>query len=303
VGASQLFTATVRDASGNVLTGQTVNFTSSNLLVGTIGNLTGIVTALAAGNTTITATDGSLSATATLTVSATPPPPPGLWPDEPSGFTTIADYGFDALNLNGWTTIWNDAGNGTIALDPNAPVSAPNVLQIMYPAGFAGGSAPATMYLDHAPVKEAFTGFWWKPSSPWENHPSSNVNKILFWYTASNANIDIQMYGPAPYKLHVVQEFPSGSIRFQPNVNSTPVTLGQWHRIEWYIKYATTSTSADGVVKWWLDGVLQGSFTNIQTPDDAGLFEYKISPTWGGVNDTKSETDYYWYDQVHISHR
>ncbi|HWZ27015.1 MAG TPA: Ig-like domain-containing protein [Gemmatimonadales bacterium] len=303
VGASQLFTAIVKDASGNVLTGQTVNFASSNLLVGTVGNLTGIATALLAGNTTITATDGSLSATATLTVTATQPPPSGMWTNEPSGFTTIADYGFDALNLNGWTTIWNTAGNGSIAGDATAPASPPNVFQVMYPTGFAGGSAPATMYLDHTPAKEAYTGFWWKPSNPWQNHPSSNVNKILFWYTASNANIDIQMYGPAPYYLHVVQEFPSGSIRFQPNVNSTPVTLGQWHKIEWYIKYATTSTSADGVVKWWLDGVLQGNYTNIQTPDDAGLFEYKISPTWGGVNDTKTETDYYWYDQVHISHR
>ncbi|HEX4632916.1 MAG TPA: Ig-like domain-containing protein [Gemmatimonadales bacterium] len=303
VGASQLFTASVKDASGNVLTGETVTFSSSNLLVGTIGNLTGIVTALAAGSTTVTATDGSLHATATLNVSVSQPPPPSGWANEPAGFTTIADWGFDALNFGGWTTIWNDAGNGTIAQDPNAPASAPNVLQIMYPQGFAGGSAPATQYLDHTPVQEAFTGFWWKPSNPWENHPSSNVNKILFWYTASNYNIDIQMYGPAPYYLHVVQEFPSGSIRFKPNVNATPVTLGQWHKIEWYIKYATSSTSADGVVKWWLDGVLQGSYANIQTPPDAGLFEYKISPTWGGVNDTKSETDYYWYDQVHISRR
>jgi len=303
VGGTQLFTASVKDAGGNVLTGETVSFSSSNLLVGTIGNLTGIVTALATGTTTITATDGSLHATATLTVAATQPPPSGGWANEPAGFTTIADWGFDALNLNGWTTIWNDAGNGTIGLDANAPASAPNVFQIKYPAGFAGGSAPATMYYDHPASKEVYTGFWWKPSSPWQNH-SSNVNKILFWYTSSSANsIDIQMYGPAPYHLHVVTEFPSGSIRFQPNVNATAVALGQWHKIEWYIKYATTATSGDGVVKWWLDGVLQGSYANIQTPDDAGFYEWKLSPTWGGVNDTKSETDYYWFDQAHISHR
>ena len=304
IGASQLFTATVKDASGNVLTGQTVTFTSSNTLVGTIGNLSGIVTALGAGSTTVTATDGPLQATASLTVSATQPPPPGTWANEPSGFTTIADWGFDALNLNGFTTIWNDAGNGSIIADAGAPASPPNVFQIMYPQGFAGGSAPATMYYDHPASKEVYTGFWWKPSNPWQNHPSSNVNKILFWYTAtSGQSIDIQMYGPAPYHLHVVTEFPSGSIRFQPNVNSTAVTLGQWHKIEWYIKYATTATSGDGIVKWWMDGVLQGSYSNIQTPDDAGFIEWKLSPTWGGIGDTKSETDYYWFDQAHISHR
>lgn len=302
IGGSQLFTASVKDASGNVLTGQTVTFTSSNLLVGTIGNLSGIVNALASGTTTITATDGSLSASATLTVSVTQPPPGG-WSNEPSGFTTIADWGFDALNLNGFTTIWNDAGNGSIIADGGAPASPPNVLQIEYPQGFAGGSAPATMYYDHPASKEVFTGLWWKPSNPWENQ-SSNVNKILFWFTGNSSNsIDIQMYGPAPYHLHVVTEFPSGSIRFQPNVNSTAVTLGQWHKIEWYIKYATTATSGDGIVKWWLDGVLQGSYSNIQTPDDAGFTEWKLSPTWGGIGGNKTETDYYWFDQAHISRR
>ncbi len=305
VGASQLFTASVKDASGNVLTGQTVTFTSSNLVVGTIGNLSGIVTALAAGSTTITATDGSLQATASLSVSASQPPPPpsGSWSNEPSGFTTIDDWGFDALNGSGWTTIWNDAGNGSIISDLTAPASAPSVFQVKYPAGFAAGSAPATMYYDHPAAKEVFTGFWWKPSSPWENQ-SSNVNKILFWFTGNSSNsIDIQMYGPAPYHLHVVSEFPSGSIRFQPNVNSTSVTLGQWHKVEWYIKYATTATSGDGVIKWWLDGVLQGSYSNLQTPDDAGFTEWKLSPTWGGMGGNKTETDYYWFDQAHISRR
>lgn len=123
VGASQLFTASVKDASGNVLTGQTVTFTSSNLLVGTIGNLSGIVTALAAGTTTITATDGSLSASASLTVSATQPPPPtgGAWPHEPSGLSLITDEPFNNLNENGWQSIWNTSGYGTIAQDPSAP--------------------------------------------------------------------------------------------------------------------------------------------------------------------------------------
>ncbi|HYK11349.1 MAG TPA: Ig-like domain-containing protein [Gemmatimonadales bacterium] len=303
VGATQLFTATVKDATGNVLTGQTVSFTSSNVLVGTVGNLTGLVTALASGSTTITATDGSLSASATLSVSATQPPPPGGWTNEPSGFTTIDDWGFDALNGSGWTTIWNDAGNGSIIADASAPASAPSVFQVMYPVGFAGGSAPATMYYDHPAAKEVFTGFWWKPSSGWQNH-SSNVNKILFWFTGNSSNsIDIQMYGPAPYHLHVVQEYPSGSIRYQPNVNSTTVTLGQWHKVEWYMKYATTATSGDGIVMWWIDGVLQGSYSNIQTPDDAGFTEWKLSPTWGGVGDTKTQTDYYWFDQAHISRR
>ena len=192
----------------------------------------------------------------------------------------------------------------TVGQDATAPVSPASVLQVKYPAGFQGGSAPGTEIYAHAPADEAFAGFWWKASNPWENHASSNVNKLAFWYTGSGSgNLDIQMYGPAPYHLHVVTEFPSGSRRLVPNVNATAVTLGVWHRIEWYVKYATSGSSGDGVVKWWLDGVLQGSYGDVQTPSDAGFTEFKLSPTWGGVGDTKSGTDYYWFDQLHLSRR
>lgn len=304
VGATQQFLATVKDASGNVLGGQTVTWTSSNTLVGTVGSLTGLVTAVATGTSSITATDGQASSSATLTVTASQPPPSGAWTNEPSGFTTISDNPFNALTGNGWDIVYNTNGYATIAADPSAPASAPSVLQMMYPAGFQGGVAPATEYYSHASAKEVFAGFWWKPSNPWQNHPGSNVNKIAFWFTpTAGSSLDIQMYGPAPYYLHVVTEFPVGSFRLTPNVTATPVALGQWHKIEWYVKYSTTGTSGDGIVKWWLDGVLQGYYTNLQMPDDAGFNTFDMSPTWGGVDGVKTETDYYWYDQVHISHR
>src|SRR5258708_40132491 len=111
------------------------------------------------------------------------------------------------------------------------------------------------------------------------------------------------MCGPAPYMLHVVTEYPNDNRRFKPNVNSTPVALGTWHLIEWYVKYATTSSSADGVVTWWMDRVLQGKYVNVQTPADGGYINFKISPTWGGGGSTKTETDYYWFDHVVLSRR
>jgi uncharacterized protein YjdB len=304
VGGTYQFTATLRDASGNVLTGRAVTWSVSDPLVSLV-DAGGLVTGLLAGSVTVTASSEGQTGTAALTVSVlSPPPPSGLWPDEPTGMTTLTDNPFDLLSAPGWSIIWNDYGYVTIGSDGAAPTSAPAVLQVMYPAGFQGGSAPGTEIFPHAAAKEVFAGFWWKASNPWQNHPGSNVNKLAFWYTVSSGqNIDIQMYGPAPYHLHVVTEFPSGSFRLTPNVTSTAVTLGTWHRIEWYVKYATSATSGDGLVKWWLDGVLQGSYANVQTPDDAGFSEFKISPTWGGIGDTKAETDYYWYDQIHLSRR
>jgi len=69
VGGTQQLTATTRDASGNVLTGRTVTWTSSNTGVATVST-TGLVTAVAAGSATISATSEGRSGTAAITVQA-----------------------------------------------------------------------------------------------------------------------------------------------------------------------------------------------------------------------------------------
>lgn len=62
-------TATLRDASGNVLSGQTIAWTSSNTAVASV-SASGLVTAVAAGSATIVATSGGKTGSAALTVTA-----------------------------------------------------------------------------------------------------------------------------------------------------------------------------------------------------------------------------------------
>jgi trimeric autotransporter adhesin len=72
IGGTQQFTATTRDASGNIVTGRSVTWSSSNGAVATISG-SGLVTAVAAGTTTITATSEGRTASATVTVNAANP--------------------------------------------------------------------------------------------------------------------------------------------------------------------------------------------------------------------------------------
>lgn len=67
VGASATLTATVKASNGTVLTGRTVTWSSSAPNVATVSN-SGVVTAVAAGNATITATSEGKSGTASVTV-------------------------------------------------------------------------------------------------------------------------------------------------------------------------------------------------------------------------------------------
>ncbi len=68
-------TAELRDARGNVLTGRTVVWASNDASVATVNSTTGLVSAVAAGSTSITATSEGITGGATVTVTAAPPAP------------------------------------------------------------------------------------------------------------------------------------------------------------------------------------------------------------------------------------
>src|SRR5689334_4648948 len=69
VGGTLQLAATLRDQSGNVLSGRTVAWTTSNPGVASVSS-TGLVTGVATGSTTIRATSEGKSTAATITVTA-----------------------------------------------------------------------------------------------------------------------------------------------------------------------------------------------------------------------------------------
>ncbi|PYP55613.1 MAG: hypothetical protein DMD44_14600 [Gemmatimonadetes bacterium] len=73
VGLTVQLTATTKDANGNTLTGRTVTWSSGNTGVATVSS-SGLVTGVAAGSATITATSEGQSGTSAITVTAAPPP-------------------------------------------------------------------------------------------------------------------------------------------------------------------------------------------------------------------------------------
>lgn len=72
VGDTFTFTATTKDASGNVLTGRVVTWASDNTAAATVDATTGLVTAVGAGTANISASSEGHSGTAALTVVPVP---------------------------------------------------------------------------------------------------------------------------------------------------------------------------------------------------------------------------------------
>jgi hypothetical protein len=83
-GQTVQLTATPRDASGNVLLGRVVTWASSNGALATVSN-SGLVTGVAAGAVTITATSEGQSGSSTVTVLSADTSPPVISNGQPTG--------------------------------------------------------------------------------------------------------------------------------------------------------------------------------------------------------------------------
>ena len=263
---------------------------------------------------------------AELPISSSGPEPGGDWPNEPEGMTVLTDWGFDQApptsgdvpipDSPGWSIVYGippGPARGWVqsVSDPTAPFSPPHVYDFVYPEGMIEGSAPGTVYyprsshglMAYLPLPSpqrrlpeadgVYVAFWWKPSSPFDVGP--NGNKIAFLFNGGGDRGGQQFLILMPDgRLHVLPEYPNDFRWRRPNVNATPVTLGAWHQIEWYAQLST------GTLQWWLDGVLQGSHTDVRNAYGFDMFQF--SPTWGGnTGARKRQTDHYWFDHLHLS--
>ena len=326
VGQSAQFSAVV---GGRTLS-QGVVWSSSNTAVATVSSA-GLVTGVAAGIASIRAMYNGQTSTAAVTVLVAPPSTPPasetpstdststdstsssdgsstgsgvLWANRPSGFTLLTDTPWSPLTPAGWA-INNRGGHASIITDATAPVSPTNVLEMRYPIGFSGdGVAPATeYYIFHGSPRELYIGFYWKPSNPWQGHPS-NINKILFVMFADGRNITLKMDGPpgGPYYLRCTLE---GDATTNYNAqNKIAVKLGVWHKVELYVKMDSYYGAGDGIARWWMDGQRIGSYTNLRYPNFSGFEEFQFSPTWGGRSTvSKTENDYFRFDHIVIARK
>jgi len=311
VGATVQLSASTRDASGNVLSGRAISWSSSAPNISTVSS-SGLVTAIAAGTATVTATSEGKNGTSTVTVTAVapPPPPPPSGSVEPAGLTTLTERSFNALNEDGWT---NTGGSDyTIQSDANAPQSPSSVGQIRFPQGFGSGNAPAVLEKVWAGgIKTLYVGFWLKLSSNWVGNDAS-VNKIFHFWIGDSNRLFLNAHGSGSGTLTAevwLQRIVAGgnfdngtTADFAPNqAASATITRGQW--VHWEMVFtANSSGSADGKVEWWINGQKVGSYSGIQFISGAGTWqEMEWSPTYGGFGGPVPADQFMSIDHIRVS--
>ena len=283
VGSTVQLSAVARDASGNVLTGRTVTWTSSNTTLASVST-SGLVSALVAGTVTITANCGGVNGTSSVTV--TPPASP----------TTIFSDDFESGSLSKW----NESNSTTQAIitDAASAHSGSKFLRMTY--GINGGDAAwLNKYLTPG-NRQLYVRYYARFSTNWAGGTKlialrgGPVGQPL----GALGRAGICPTGKDSYTADLVTEFGGGDTypskfyaywqdmwadpngqcwgRYGPTPSTMPyfgpmpeMTKGVWHKIELTAKENSSATASDGVIRFWIDGVKYGEWTGIRFGDPA----------------------------------
>jgi hypothetical protein len=198
--------------------------------------------------------------------------------------------------------------------DATAPISPSGVIKSTIFAGNSSGGMQLNYYLPQG-NREMYMGIMWRTNPEFQGRPNSN--KLFFlrgpqangvWIFGNSALVN----GSAPLifghntggglldNSHACST--DLGLACFPNAGPGLLTRGVWTKIEAYVKSSTTNTSRDGIVRWWINGVLAGSYTNLNYGGTAGINEWVWSETWDGFVSPVPSVDWsHFIDHLRIS--
>jgi uncharacterized protein YjdB len=157
VGTTALFIATTRDGAGSVLSGRTITWSSSAPSVASV-SVDGLVSALASGSTTITATSEGQSGSSSVTVSVVPVASVSVTPSSATlrvgASVQLAATAKDSSGtvLNGRAITWSSSAPGVASVSASGAVSALAAGSATVTATSEGQSGTATISVTAVPV-------------------------------------------------------------------------------------------------------------------------------------------------------
>jgi uncharacterized protein YjdB len=288
VGQTTQAAATARDASGNVLTGRVVTWSSLNPSVATVSS-TGLVTAVAGGPATIRATvetkvgDGVVTV---MTNTITAPTPS-------SG--TLASSDFESGSI---TPFWNPWSTGIDV--PSDPTGGGHGKLARYHYTTNGTTQfddnkallPQSTTVSRTLGQEIwFQGdFYIDAAARMDASGTAMVQRKLFKFGWDGGisfphvlETELTAFGPQfalviqPQQAFTLAEG-TGLLHYIPT-SVAKLTAGGWHRIKVYQKINSAYGMADGILRLWYDGILMFDRSDMRWSD----------PTW-----TDNPSTYLW---------
>lgn len=318
--------------SGPAVSNATVTLSTTNAgiasvpasIVVPVGQSSGLfdITGVALGSATVSAAYNSTSASCAVSIVSIPTGGGGQWPNEPAGMTLVTDTPFsDSLGPE-WVNVYNTQSYASPSLGGQS-FSPPRSFVTFREAGSFFGNGQWELNFPNS--HEVYVGTYWGTSAGFQGY-SNNTNKMFFvrdgnadnsffvWQGLQDAPKTLKWYQQGHYNnTHIPTVFNTnyptdGTGWFENNVNASAAvyTAGQPMRfIELYLKSSTTSSSRDGIIRWWVNGTLCGSYTNANISPN-GFNNFVLNHTWDGSVDPTidlSRSWYHYWDHMHVSRR
>jgi uncharacterized protein YjdB len=265
VGFTQQFSATAKDANGNVVPGQTFQWSSTNPTVASVSTA-GLVSAKAVGSATITASTAGKSGSAAVTVASNSV-------SLPTGLTTVIDsrgddkyygrppapipgnaYIVGDINFGaGWTAtptnsttpgVWivNDAASPFgKAIQKNYPIGATQGFNGQVTAGFGPWKA------FHVRMTLMYSPNWQLMADKWFYFGSDGARAIFYFGISPQGTLQFHAQNTGPG----IVTGPDGAAVYR---SQTPISFGVYHTLEVYAAAQTAPGTNDANFWVYLDG-------------------------------------------------
>lgn len=312
-------TATVTDAYGNELD-ESVSWSSTRTSVATVSS-SGYVEAVAAGDAEIRATADGVTGSSQITVSQPETTSstddggsaPADRPNEPSGFTRLAEFDYSTAP---------SSRNMSVGQDSYAPRSPSLFVRATIPEGYQAGQGSIGRHqYDFPEQRELYVAKWVRlPGADWENQAIGT--KLIYFnhgYENSGGASALFIRNQHTSDTHIASSW-GLTVNHKYFVNNQAtreglssggwvyshkdaLKVGPWHLVEMYLKL-NTPDNFDGVYKLWIDGVLVASSTQmryISPSNDLGFVWVKGDYIWGGTTGVKTRDDHIDIDHIYIS--
>jgi hypothetical protein len=238
---------------------------------------------------------------------AAPPasdPGPGsnaTWPNQPARLRTINDTAWDALTGRGWNYLRRTSSKDAhIARDPTAPLSPQQVLRIVFTPDMNRDSEPGVHWIRlSSRPREIFAGWWMKLSPNWRPSPAGGGKVTFVWPSDGQGVVYSNVGGSrAPHHINIATTWTAYGYRFwEPNISTTAVSYDTWYRIEWYLKWESRPGASDGIIRWWVNGTLNGDYRNVQYPRCC-FQQFEFAPT---LQNPPASEQYMYIDHTYVA--
>lgn len=279
--------------------GGSATWTSSNPAVASVSS-TGLVTGLSSGSTIVTAERNGQTGTAQVQVTADPVDV-GL-----SSLPLLTLNTGDSVQPSGWF-LEDPDHHLSVVTDASAP-SPPHALQFVFPQGFHGGSGPGQFkygtesHMLNLSQEIAVSYYFWVGPT-WHSFEGVKHFYVFQERFPDRHATFVAMNGKdnGPFRLKVVSEDFDAS--YYPNVKNTTLVPNTWYHIQLYLKKSSSAGAPDGIVRWWVNGQLNGNYTNAKLYSDP-FSEVRFDPIWESFSYlTKAATEYMRFDDVEVRGR